>query len=125
MVRPTILIAEPEPKEALSTRKLVLETGKFNVLTAHSSDEAVEEFDLFPNVDGLVVVNCNGLDADWVSQIIRQKSPETPIICLAPEVGAKSPRADYTLSSHEPVALLDLLRTLFGDPRKMSELTSV
>jgi hypothetical protein len=30
--RPTFLMAEPE--QALSTRKLVLETAKFNVITA-------------------------------------------------------------------------------------------
>jgi hypothetical protein len=34
--RPTLLVAESEPVEALSVRKLVLETDKFNVLTAHS-----------------------------------------------------------------------------------------
>jgi len=32
--RPTFLMAEPEPEQALSTRKLVLETAKFNVITA-------------------------------------------------------------------------------------------
>ncbi len=37
MPRPTLLIAEPEPEQALSVRKLVLETGKFNVLTARAS----------------------------------------------------------------------------------------
>ena len=36
MGRPTILIVEPEPNEALSARKLVVETAKFNVTTAYS-----------------------------------------------------------------------------------------
>src|SRR5437763_1250257 len=30
MPRPTVLVVEPEPHEALSVRKLVLETAKFN-----------------------------------------------------------------------------------------------
>src|SRR4051812_48605380 len=44
MARPTLLVAEPEPEAALSVRKLVLETAKFNVLTAHSDEETVELF---------------------------------------------------------------------------------
>src|SRR5690349_2301472 len=49
MRRPTLIVAEPEPGQALSTRKLVLETAKFNVLTAHSTDEALDVFQSFPN----------------------------------------------------------------------------
>jgi hypothetical protein len=40
MPRPTLLVAESEPVEALSVRKLVLETGEFSLLTAHSFREA-------------------------------------------------------------------------------------
>ncbi len=32
MVRPVVVMAEMEPPEDLSARKLVLETGKFNVI---------------------------------------------------------------------------------------------
>jgi hypothetical protein len=39
MPGPTLLVAEPEPLEALSVRKLVLENAEFNVLTAHSRRE--------------------------------------------------------------------------------------
>lgn len=42
MVRPIVLMAEVEPPEGLSARKLVLETGKFNVITAYSVEEALE-----------------------------------------------------------------------------------
>ena len=41
-MRPTIMVAEPEPLQALSVRKLVLENAKSNVLTAHSTVEAIE-----------------------------------------------------------------------------------
>ena len=37
--RLAFLVIEPEPHEALSTRKLVLETAKHNVITAHSACE--------------------------------------------------------------------------------------
>jgi hypothetical protein len=55
--RPTLLVAEPERLEALSTRKLVLETGKFNVLTAHSTEEANALFSLLPNLTAAVLVS--------------------------------------------------------------------
>jgi hypothetical protein len=55
MVRPCLLIVEPEPAEALSTRKLVVETGKFNVITAYSGEEALASLERFPGVDGVVV----------------------------------------------------------------------
>ena len=49
------MVAEPEPLQALSTRKLVLETGKFNVLTAHSTEEGIDLLRLFPNVDAIIL----------------------------------------------------------------------
>src|SRR3954470_176535 len=48
MVRPTLLVAETEPVSALSVRKLVLETAKFNVLTAHSQEEEIEILGVAP-----------------------------------------------------------------------------
>jgi hypothetical protein len=39
LTRPTLIVAEPEPEQALSIQKLVLETAKFNVLAAHSGRE--------------------------------------------------------------------------------------
>jgi peroxiredoxin len=50
------MIVEPEPNEALSVRKLVVETAKFNVVTAYSTSEAKELLRLFPNVDATVIV---------------------------------------------------------------------
>ena len=41
-------------------RKLVLETAKFNVLTAHSSREALDLFHLFPNVSLVILVAGTG-----------------------------------------------------------------
>ena len=47
-MRPIILVADPPDPEALSTRKLVLESAKFNVLTATSLQEADEILDSCP-----------------------------------------------------------------------------
>jgi hypothetical protein len=57
---PVKLVAEPEPSQALSVRKLVLETAKHNVLTAHSTREALDLFHLFPNVSMAVLVGDEG-----------------------------------------------------------------
>ena len=121
MPRPAILVAEPEPLEALSTRKLVLETGKFNVITAHSTREAIELFSLFPNVNGVVVVNGHNIDSETIARTIRTATAKPPIISLSPQVSDKLPLADHNLSSHEPLPLLVLLRSLFGDPRHIDE----
>lgn len=119
MPRPAVLVAEPEPDQALSVRKLVLETGKFNVLTAHSSAEALDIFHLFPNVDAAVLVGEGSIDCKDVASKIKTINREVPIIYLHASIGGRCSHADHDLSSHEPEALLELVRGLLGDPRKL------
>ncbi len=118
MVRPTLLVAEPEPAQALSARKLVLETAKFNVVTAHSGREALELLKKFPNVDGLVVHSSlrDGSVMRLLTEL-KHTDPRKPIILLMSGVARSRKHADHTLPSDEPEELLDLLRELFGDPR--------
>jgi hypothetical protein len=82
MVRPAILIAETEPGQALSTRKLVVETGKFNVLTAYSTQEALETFQLFPNISAAVLAISECINAPLVANAIKSAKPDLPVICL-------------------------------------------
>jgi len=42
--RLSFLIIETEPSDGLSTRKLLLESAKHNVITAYSGKEGVETF---------------------------------------------------------------------------------
>ncbi len=119
MPRPTLLIAEPEPEQALSVRKLVLETGKFNVLTAHSTREAIDLFHLFPNVSAAVAVEGSGVDCEEISKAIKTANQKVPLIYLSPRIGGKCATADYNLSSHEPEELLNRMRSLLGDPRQI------
>ncbi len=121
MQRPTLLIAEPEPYNALSVRKLVMETAKFNVLTAHSTRETVELFHTFPNVSAVVLAEGDGIDCDRIVREIRPKAPSLSIIYLSPRIGGRCAEANHHLSSHEPQALLDLVRQLLGDPRELDE----
>lgn len=113
-----MLVAEPEPREALSVRKLVLETAKFNVLTAHSTREALDIFHMFPNISAAVlvgesVVNC-GAVADQIKGTADHK---IPVLYLTPRIGAKCKNADYNMDSYEPEKLLDRVRSILGDPR--------
>jgi DNA-binding response OmpR family regulator len=119
MPRPTILVAEPEPEQALSVRKLVLETAKFNVLTAHSDREALDIFHLFPNVSVAVLVGDHGINCEVVATHIRSATHKVPIIFITSRIAAKSSFADHTLANGEPETLLGLVRTLVGDPREM------
>jgi DNA-binding response OmpR family regulator len=117
MPRPTLLVAEREPAEALSVRKLVLETAKYNVLTAHSTREALDIFHLFPNISVAVLAGSNGVDCDAIARAIRMATDKVPIVFLHPQMAAKCKYADHELSSYEPEKLLELMRSLLGDPR--------
>jgi CheY-like chemotaxis protein len=89
MPRPTLLVAEPEPSQALSVRKLVLETAKYNVLTAHSSREALDLFHLFPNVSMAVLVGDEEIDCDAIAKHIRGATDKIPIVFLTARIGGK------------------------------------
>jgi CheY-like chemotaxis protein len=118
MPRPTILVAEPEPTEALSVRKLVLETAKYNVLTAHSTREALDTFQLFPNIRVAVLVMDGAIDCPLVARSITAATSKISIVALSPRIGGSCEGAHHILSSHEPEQLVNLLRSLLGDPRE-------
>ncbi len=118
MARPTFIVAEPEPEQALSSRKLLLETFKFNVITAHSVRETLEMVRLFPNSDALII-HCGIPDLDGEAAIKNVKTalPKLPIIALTP-TERELKWADHVVHSHRPQELLSLVQGLFGDPRK-------
>jgi response regulator RpfG family c-di-GMP phosphodiesterase len=118
MPRPTLLIAEPEPANALSARKLVMETAKFNVITAHSGGETLDLLQKFPNSDAVIVHSeLPEAKAEDIFAKVRAMDLKMPIILLMSGVERSRKDADYVLPSDEPEALLHLLRDLLGDPR--------
>ena len=118
MPRPTLLVAEPEPSQALSVRKLVLETAKYNVLTAHSSREALDLFQLFPNISMAVLVGDDGIDCDAIAKHIKGSTDKIPVVFLTARIGGKCNYADHSMLTGEPETLLSLVRSLLGDARK-------
>jgi DNA-binding response OmpR family regulator len=118
-----MMVAEVEPPEGLSARKLVLETGKFNVITAYSVEEAFETLGAFPRVDAVVLHAslCKEMECDRVVAEIKKRHPNKVVITLSPTNSQNYKLADHQLSSHEPQQLLNLLRERFGDPRSPAE----
>ena len=118
MPRPTFLVAEPEPNEALSVRKLVLETAKFNVITAHHTQEALDIIHLFPKISAAILVMAREINCELIAQSIKSGNAEIVVIALSPQIAGHCAKADHILSSHEPEQLVSLVRSLFGDPRE-------
>ena len=122
MARPTFLMAEPEPDQAISARKLVLETAKFNVITAHSAREAMQLCEQFPRIDALIVHGSLQEDCARVVAEFKSAHGNKPAILLAPSTSTSCDGVDHSVSSHSPEELLNLLRKLFGDPRNIDGL---
>jgi DNA-binding response OmpR family regulator len=98
---------------SISTRKLVIETAKFNVLTAYSGKEALEIFKKFPAVSGIVLDG--GIDDVSCSDVAleaKKLQPKIPVIVIAAPGFSDCPEADYQLESFDPAKLLEILRGL-------------
>jgi hypothetical protein len=50
---------------------------------------------------------------------LRRKNESAPLVLLAPNAGARKIKADHYVSSHDAQELLELMRDLLGDPRKI------
>lgn len=122
MPRPTFIVAEPEPDQALSSRKILLETFKFNVITAHSKPEMFDLLTMFPNVNAVILHgDTPGSTTDQMIHSIKQSRPHLKVIALIPGGHQVSWTADHVVNSHNPEELLHLLQNLFGDARKVDE----
>lgn len=110
-------MAEPLPYEGLSSRKLVLETAYFNVLTAYEPEETTDILSRFPNVDAVIIH----------SELYRNRLPETiaavkkisdvPVFVVATGQNVTTTGADEVISSHAPQDLLNLLTGRFAGER--------
>ena len=111
--RLAFLIVESEPGQGLSTRKLLLESAKHNVLTAYSSEEGIRMFRRFPSVDA-VVVDSELEGNEHLVPLVKEQHSRMRIVCLSPREGVVAPWADETVNSHDPAALLMLLQEMGG-----------
>jgi CheY-like chemotaxis protein len=113
MNRPCFLVIDREFPGSISTRKLVIETAKFNVLTAYSGKEALEIFTRFPAVNGVVLDGgIEDIPSDRLAEQIKALEPNVPIIVIAAPGFNGCPLSDYQLESFDPAKLLEILRSL-------------
>jgi DNA-binding NarL/FixJ family response regulator len=121
-VRPTIVVIDQAVPGTISSRKLVLEVGRFNVLTAYSVEEAFSTAERF-DVDGFVLDHIPGDDiAAELCESLKERYPKKPIFAVASaalkEGEAEAVRcADHVVSGSDPQQLLNVVIAVFGTPR--------
>lgn len=104
-----LLMIEPEQPEALSARKLVVETAKHNALTAYDTNVGIELLRRFPKVDA-VLVHSHCLEKfPKVLAEIKKMVPRTPIVVASPGRNDNPPEADFVVDSHRPDTMVQLL----------------
>ncbi|HWG39993.1 MAG TPA: response regulator [Candidatus Acidoferrales bacterium] len=109
------MVIESERTDGLSTRKLLLESAKHNVVTAYSGKEGVEMYKRFPNVDAVCIeAELPDLKSSAVAESIRKLNPKVRIVGLSPRLAGLCKWADKTIDSHDPNALLEVLEEMGG-----------
>ena len=113
MIRPCYLVVDRETSSGISTRKLVIETAKFNVITAYSSVEAIETLKRFPALDGVVTdAGMEDMSSEELVRALKDLNSRIPIIVICTPRQANCALADHNLESFDPKLLLALLEKL-------------
>jgi DNA-binding NtrC family response regulator len=116
MIRPCFLVIDRETSSSISTRKLIIETAKFNVITAYSSHEAVETLRKFPAIDGVVAdAAMDDMECEKLVNALKEIKPQIPVVIICTPRGIPCDNADHTLESFDPRLLLSLLQKLQPD----------
>jgi len=114
MERPCFLVVDREFPGSISSRKLLIETAKFNVITAYDAAEALDCLKRFPKVDG-VVVNAEMGDGEECRKLIndlRAIVPKLDVIVISTGGYMRHDRNEYSVDSFNPKELLDCLQSL-------------
>lgn len=116
-MRPCFLILDYEFPGSISSRKLVIESAKLNVITAYSADEAVESLRRFPGVSG-VVLNTQLQEKKTCRDLIdalRAVRRDVPIITVSVSGYDRCGGEQFHVSSFDPKQLLDVLQAVCPD----------
>ncbi|HLI04606.1 MAG TPA: response regulator [Terracidiphilus sp.] len=112
-MRPCFLVVDNEYPESISTRKLVIETAKMNVITTYSAKEAIETLMRFPAVDGVVLdSHIHGVPCAELVERLRQIRPNLPIVVVSPGGDERCDGEHHRVSSYNPRELLEKLQQL-------------
>ena len=122
MIRPCFLIIDPEHAGSISTRKLLIESAKFNVITAYSASEAIETVHKFGAVDAVVAdAGMRDMDTPDLIRAIKKIAPEMTGVVVGSPDAPRCDEADYEVEPYEPRKLLELLQQL--QPEKAAAVT--
>ena len=111
MLRPCYLVVDREYSSGISTRKLVIETAKFNVITAYNGAEALETLRAFPMVSG-AVLDDHLEDIPCPELASELKKIKSDLIVIAIGSPRRCQSIDHYVESFSPERLLELLRKL-------------
>ena len=124
MLRPCFLVVDRESSSAISTRKLIIETAKFNVITAYSSQEAIETLRKYPAIDGVVADSgLPDMSCEALVEALKALQPKITVIVVCTPRGSACETADYILQSFDPRKLLALLEQLH--PKATAEIEKI
>lgn len=114
MDRPCFLVIDHEYPGNISTRKLVIESAKFNVITAYDADEAITCLERFPRVDGVVINAAMGNDEECRDLIenLRKIVPKLEIVVTSAGGYRRCDQNEHHVDSLDPKQLLDCLQSL-------------
>lgn len=113
MTRPCFLVVDRDQPGSISTRKLVIETAKVNVITAYSGAEALEMVAHFPAVDGVVIdVGLADIPCNELVSRFKAAGVTVPIVAVGTPTRKVCEGADHFVDSFDPSKLLELLRSL-------------
>ena len=113
MARPCFLVLDPEYGSSISTRKLVIETAKMNVITSYSGRELLETLDLFPRVSGIVLnASVRDISCTELVRLIKRQHPEMPTVVVGGPGAPMCETGDHVLDTYDPARLLELLKSV-------------
>jgi CheY-like chemotaxis protein len=122
VTRPCFLIIDREFPANLSTRKLVVESAKFNVLTAYSPEEAVETLRRFPAVDGIVMdAETEAIACKELIEQLRAVRKEVLIVTVSPGGNIRCDGEQASVDSHDPSGLVKTLQRFCPEESKAVE----
>jgi len=121
-MRPCFLVLDHEYPGSISTRKLVIETAKLNVITAYSAEEALETLNRFQNVDGIVVDTELGRKtcAQFIDEV-KSIRKDLPVITVSPGGHDPCGKEQYHVSNFDPRRLLDVLQDICDHESELNE----
>ncbi len=113
-VRPTVIVLDVVTPNALSDLKLIIETAKFNVLTAFNSGELLataQKYDADAFVIDSVILDVHPAE---LMKELRRLYPAKPLVLVGDD---SLDGFDATLRPGNPAAVVDYLLKTFGQPR--------